>query len=47
MMVDERTAPSMEYKGKTYYFMNPVHKEMFEKDPERFLNREQGESAHA
>jgi YHS domain-containing protein len=37
MMVDTRTAPRSEYKGKTYYFMNPIHKGMFDKDPERFI----------
>ncbi len=37
MMVDERTAPRSEYKGKTYYFMNAVHKEMFDKGPEKFI----------
>jgi YHS domain-containing protein len=46
MMVDESTAPSSEYKGEKYYFMNPVHKEMFEKDPEKFLNREQNDNMH-
>ena len=30
---------STEHEGKTYYFMNPTHKEMFLKDPSRFLNR--------
>jgi YHS domain-containing protein len=39
MMVNENTAPSLEYKGETYYFMKPAHKEMFEKDPEKFLRR--------
>jgi YHS domain-containing protein len=24
------------YKGKTFYFMNPQHKEMFEANPEKF-----------
>jgi len=24
------------YKGKTYYFMNPQHKEMFDANPEKF-----------
>jgi YHS domain-containing protein len=24
------------YKGKTYYFMSPQHKEMFDTDPEKF-----------
>ena len=37
MMVDEGTAPRSEHKEKTYYFMNSVHKEMFDKDPERFI----------
>jgi YHS domain-containing protein len=37
MMVDERTAPSSEHGGKMYYFMNPTHKAMFDKDPERFI----------
>lgn len=46
MMVDENTAPSLEYKGKTYYFMNPVHMANFEKDPEKFLGRDEMESGH-
>jgi YHS domain-containing protein len=45
MMADEATAPSSEYNGTTYYFHMPVHKEMFDKDPEKFLSKssEQGE----
>ncbi|NIS81070.1 MAG: YHS domain-containing protein [Anaerolineales bacterium] len=39
MMVDENTAPSSEYKGETYYFMNPTHKAMFDNDPEKFLKK--------
>ncbi len=39
MMVDETTAPSSEYEGATYYFHKPVHKEMFDKDPEKFLSK--------
>jgi YHS domain-containing protein len=39
MMADEATAPVSEYKGTTYYFHMPVHKEMFDKDPEKFLSR--------
>ncbi len=39
MMVDENTAPSSAYKGDTYYFMEPAHKEMFDKDPEKFLSK--------
>lgn len=40
MMVDEKTAPSIEYKGKTYYFMNETHKDMFKADPEKYLSQE-------
>jgi YHS domain-containing protein len=40
MMVDVNTAPTTEYKGKKYYFHMPEHKVMFEKDPEKFLNRQ-------
>jgi YHS domain-containing protein len=39
MMVDKSTSPSSEYKGNTYYFHTPVHKEMFDKDPEKFLSK--------
>jgi YHS domain-containing protein len=46
MMVDEDTAPSSVYKGKTYYFMNPAHKAMFDKDPEKHLSKQTGQSAH-
>ena len=46
MMVDDNTAPSLEYKGKKYYFMNPIHKEMFEKDPEKFLGQKKEMSGH-
>ena len=30
-------APSLEYKGKTYYFMSSKHRATFEKDPEKFI----------
>lgn len=46
MMVDEKTAPSLEYGGTTYYFMNPSHKEMFEKDPEKYLSQESDQMDH-
>ncbi len=46
MMVDENTAPSSEYKGKEYYFMNPTHKELFDKDPEKYLGKKQAQSQH-
>jgi YHS domain-containing protein len=37
MEVDERTAPSYEYEGKTYYFMNDLHMEAFKKKPKKYL----------
>ncbi len=46
MMVDENTAPSSEYEGRTYYFHKPVHKEMFDKDPENFLSKSSDEGDH-
>jgi YHS domain-containing protein len=46
MMVDENTAPSLEYKGKKHYFMNTIHKELFEKDPEKFLGKPKEMSGH-
>ncbi|MFW9779681.1 MAG: YHS domain-containing protein [Candidatus Heimdallarchaeota archaeon] len=44
MMVDENRSPSTVYKGKTFYFHKPMHKEMFDKDPEKFLSRQQNSS---
>ncbi|MFW9854360.1 MAG: YHS domain-containing protein [Candidatus Thorarchaeota archaeon] len=44
MMVDEHRSPSTVYKGKTFYFHKPMHKEMFDKDPEKFLSRQQNSS---
>jgi len=46
MMVDENNAPSSEYQGKKYYFMNPAHKKMFEEDPEKYLGTKQAPSQH-
>jgi YHS domain-containing protein len=37
MMADENSSPTLEYKGKRYYFHTPQHKLMFEKDPEKYL----------
>lgn len=37
MDVDPKTAPSSVYKGKTYYFCMPSHKEKFDETPERFV----------
>ncbi len=46
MMVDEKTAPNYEYMGKVYYFMNPIHKEMFVKEPEKFLSKSSNQGSH-
>lgn len=46
MMVDENTAPSSEYKGKAYHFMNPTHKTMFDNDPEKFLSKSSDQGDH-
>jgi len=35
-LVTEST-PSYVYNGKTYYFMNEEHKQIFMEDPDRFL----------
>lgn len=39
MVVDTKTALSLEYKVKTYYFMNDTHLAAFAKKPENFLAR--------
>ncbi len=40
MEVEEKEAAAeSKYKGKTYYFCNPVCKEKFLKDPEKFLGK--------
>jgi YHS domain-containing protein len=36
VLVTENT-PTYVYKGKTYYFMNEEHKNIFVENPERFL----------
>ncbi|NIS80339.1 MAG: YHS domain-containing protein [Anaerolineales bacterium] len=36
MMVDETTAPSTEFDGRRYHFMNETHKQLFEQDPNRY-----------
>ncbi|HEY76109.1 MAG TPA: YHS domain-containing protein [Thermoflexia bacterium] len=42
MMVDPEKAPAKtEYKGQTYYFCAPGCKAAFEKDPEKYLGKEQ------
>ena len=37
MDVDPKTSPSSVYKGKTYYFCMPSHKEKFDGNPEQFV----------
>jgi transcriptional regulator GlxA family with amidase domain len=37
MDVDPATAPKSEYKGKTYYFCSPEHKQQFDAAPEKWL----------
>ena len=40
MQVDkERAAATSVYKGNTYYFCNPRCKALFDKDPEKLLER--------
>lgn len=36
-------ADSVEYKGQTYYFCAPGCKVAFEKEPEKYLNKDTGE----
>jgi YHS domain-containing protein len=38
MEVDPSTAPKSVYKGTTYYFMDEGHKQLFNADPEKYLN---------
>ena len=38
MEVDPNTAPKSVYKGQTYYFMTEAHKQLFDADPEKYLN---------
>lgn len=46
MMVDEDTAPSLDYKGRTYYFMDEEHKELFENNPDQYLSRNVDKGTH-
>jgi len=44
MNVDEKTATfKSEYMGKTYYFCNQSCKEVFDKNPKRFEDSENGD----
>jgi Cu+-exporting ATPase len=47
MTVDEsKAAATYEYKGVTYYFCAPGCKVAFEKDPEKYLGKEEGGMEH-
>jgi Cu+-exporting ATPase len=39
-VVPETAASKSEYKGQTYYFCSPGCKKSFDKEPEKYLNRE-------
>ncbi|HEY5692132.1 MAG TPA: YHS domain-containing protein [Cyclobacteriaceae bacterium] len=43
MMVDPKTAPSLEYQGKIYFFMNPTHKVLFENNPDKFIGKKKNQ----
>jgi transcriptional regulator GlxA family with amidase domain len=38
MDVDKASAPKSVYKGKTYYFCMPSHKELFDASPDKFID---------
>ncbi len=45
MQVDEKTASGKsEYKGQTYYFCSAGCKKSFDKEPEKFVGKAQGQS---
>lgn len=47
MDVDPNTAAGhSEYKGTTYYFCSPGCKKSFDKEPERYVAKSEGEPAH-
>ena len=47
MEVDpEKAAATTEYKGKTYYFCAPGCKVAFERNPEKYVKKEQEEAEH-
>ena len=47
MVVDEKTAPSYEYRGEAYYFMNDLHMAAFKKKPERYLREKHVHEDHS
>ncbi len=47
MQVDERTpAGKSEYKGKDYYFCSPGCKVSFDKEPEKFVRKDDEHAGH-
>lgn len=47
MTVDEsKAAATYEYKGVTYYFCAPGCKAAFEKEPEKYVGKEEGGMQH-
>ena len=47
MQVDPKTAAAKsEYKGQTYYFCAPGCKAAFDKEPEKYLQKEHGGGGH-
>lgn len=44
MEIDEKTAAGKsEYKGKTYYFCSAGCKKSFDKDPEKYVGKQENE----
>lgn len=47
MDIDPATAAGKsEYKGQAYYFCSPGCKKSFDKEPEKYVGKSQGEHAH-
>ncbi len=47
MNVDPKTAAAQsEYQGKTYYFCSPGCKQAFDKEPEKYVGKEQSGHEH-
>jgi Cu+-exporting ATPase len=46
MEVDEHKAAEKAYKGQTYFFCSPGCKTAFDKDPEKYVQPEEGEHHH-
>ncbi|GAB4559718.1 MAG: YHS domain-containing protein [Anaerolineae bacterium] len=47
MEVDPKTAAGKsEYQGQTYYFCSPGCKAAFDKDPSKYLSKQEGHGSH-